>query len=318
MHAYLVPKWDVTLRKDALVRNAHSSTSIEGNKLTLEQVTELAAGREIMASRKDKKEVLNYLRILQHLDTYADKEKITEKSILKLHQTITQGVLDNKQDCGNYRTQQVYVGDRQGNVVFMPPKPEEVPRLIHELVEWLNLSETQQLDPVIVAGIAHYEFVRIHPFIDGNGRTARSLASLILLLRGFDIKRFFALDDYYDSDRNAYYAALKSVNQRTLNLNAWLEYFTDGVSLSVDSVKERVLRLSSERLRKDLKGQIALTERQMSIIEHLQQFHQITAGEVAKTFKITRQAALKELTKMADLRIIALQGKGRGAHYILV
>ena len=318
MHAYLVPKWDVALRKEALVRNAHSSTSIEGNRLSLEQVTELAAGREVMATRRDKQEVLNYLYVLEHLADFAEHDKITEKSILDLHRRITKDVIDNLKDSGKYRNRQVYVGDRIGNVIFMPPKTEDVPTLMRSLVAWLNSEETKKLDPVLVAGIAHYEFVRIHPFIDGNGRTTRSLASLILILRGFDIKRFFALDDYYDLDRKAYYAALQTVNQTTLNLNKWLEYFTDGVAVSVDSVKERILRLSSQKLRKDLKGQITLTERQMKIIEHLQRNKKITAGEVAKSFKITRQAALKELLKLIELGVIKLKGKGRGAHYILV
>ena len=112
-----------------------------------------------------------------------------------------------------------------------------------------------------MAGISHYELVRIHPFVDGNGRTARALATLILYLRGFDIKRFFALDDYYDSDRPAYYAALQSVNQETLDLTGWLEYFTGGVLISLSKVKERVLQLSLEKRKRNAKGQIALSER---------------------------------------------------------
>ena len=92
--------------------------------------------------------------------------------------------------------------------------------------------------------------MRIHPFIDGNGRTARVLAALILYLRGFDTKQFFCLDDYYDSDRPAYYRVLQGVNQNTLDITKWLEYFVEGVKVSIAAVKERVVRLSSERLRK--------------------------------------------------------------------
>ena len=91
-----------------------------------------------------------------------------------------------------------------------------------EFVSWLNAKQADLLDPVLVAGIAHYEFVRIHPFVDGNGRTARTLATLILYKRGFDSKRFFALDDYYDSDRPTYYAALGSVDPRKRDVTAGL------------------------------------------------------------------------------------------------
>ena len=175
-----------------------------------------------------------------------------------------------------------------------------------------------QLHPVILAGISHYEFVRIHPFIDGNGRTARALATLILFLKEFDIKRFFALDDYYDSDRTAYYNALKSVDPKTLDLTDWLEYFTEGVHISISRVREEILRLSSKKLRRESKAQIALTDRQIKIIDYIQKNGRITAGDIAKMYNISRQAALKELSKLVEHEIIKLKGSGRGAHYILI
>ncbi len=318
LNSYLVPKWEVSLRKDALIRATHASTAIEGNPLTLEEVSQLASGRKVMAARKAELEVLNYLRVLENIEKYQEKSKITEKNILKLHKDVTKEILDNPEYEGRYRELQVYVGDRiTGKVVFMPPRPEEVPEQMKEFIEWINSTDSYNLDPVIVAGISHYEFVRIHPFIDGNGRTARALATLILNLREFDIKKFFALDDYYDSDREAYYGALDSVNAKTLDLTKWLEYFTDGVLVSITKVKEKVLTLSLEKHKKESKGQVSLTERQMKIINHLQQNERITAGDTAKMFKITRQAALKELSKLVKLEIIKLEGKGRGAYYVL-
>ncbi len=185
------------------------------------------------------------------------------------------------------------------------------------LVVWLNSSEAQALDPIIEAGVAHYEFVRIHPFIDGNGRTARALSTLILYLRGFDAKQFFCLDDYYDTDRPTYYRVLQSVDQKTLDLTGWLEYFVEGVTVSIAAVKESVIRLSSERLRRTKKGQIALTERQMKILERIIQDSKITVGEVAEMFGITRQAALKEINKLVSMKVVLLKGKGRGANYVL-
>ncbi len=318
LNSYLVPKWEVSLRKDALIRATHASTAIEGNPLTLEEVSMLASGRKVMAARKAELEVMNYLRVLENIEKYQEQGKITENIILKLHKEVSKDVLEKPEHEGRYRELQVYVGNRiTGKVVFMPPPPEDVPGLMRGFIEWVNSNESYHLDPVIVAGISHYEFVRIHPFIDGNGRTARALATLILNLREFDIKRFFALDDYYDSDRRAYYNALDSVDPRTLDLTQWLEYFTDGVLISITKVKEKVLRLSLEKHKKESKGQIALTERQMKIIENIQNDGKITAGDVAKMFKVTRQAALKELSKLVKLGIIKLEGKGRGACYVI-
>lgn len=318
LNSYLVPKWEISLRRDALIRAAHASTAIEGNPLTLEEVSQLAQGRKVMATRKAELEVLNYLRVLENIEKYNEKGKITEKIILKLHKDVTKDVLEAPEHVGKYRELQVYVGNRiTGKVIFMPPSPGEVTELMREFIEWINSTDSHNLDPVIVAGLSHYEFVRIHPFVDGNGRTARALATLILNLRDFDIKKFFALDDYYDSDRTAYYNALKSVDQKTLDLTQWLEYFTDGVLLSISKIKEKVVRLSLEKHKKESKGQVALTERQMKIIEILQKNGKITAGDAAKVFKITRQAALKELNKLVKLEVIKLEGKGRGANYVL-
>ncbi len=319
LNSYLVPKWEVSLRKDALIRATHASTAIEGNPLTIEEVSQLARGRKVMVARKAELEVLNYLRVLENIEKYQEQGKITEKIILKLHKDISKEILEKSEYEGRYRELQVYVGNRvTGKVVFMPPPPEDVPKLMNEFIEWINSDNSYHLDPVIVAGVSHYEFVRIHPFVDGNGRTARALATLILNLQKFDIKKFFALDDYYDSDRTAYYKALDSVNPTTLDLTQWLEYFTNGVLISITKVKEKVLRLSLEKHKKDSKGQIPLTERQMKLIEYLQQNGRITAGDAAKMFEITRQAALKELTKLVKLEIIKLEGKGRGAYYVLV
>lgn len=318
LNSPFIPKWEVSLRRDAIIRSAHSSTAIEGNRLSLKQVSDLAQGREIMATRKDKQEVLNYLKALQSIDKLTDSKRIAEKDILRIHKIVTKDTLENPSDCGVYRNRYVIVGNRlTGEVYFRPPANENVPKLMKKLVMWLNSSEAKALDPVIEAGIAHYEFVRIHPFIDGNGRTARVLATLILYLRGFDVKQFFCLDDYYNSDRPSYYRALQSVNQNTLDMTRWLEYFVEGVKVSITAVKESVIRLSSERLRKARKGQIALTERQMKVVEFINQNGRITNRDVRDMFKISDEAVRKEISKLTKNGVLKSKGKGRAVYYVL-
>lgn len=307
----LIPKWEISLRRDALISSAHASTAIEGNKLTLEEVSQLAQGRKITATRKEKQEVLNYLNVLTNIEKYHEDGKITEKLLFKLHKDITKDTLDAQQHEGAYRKVQVYVGNKiTGEVVFMPPRSEEVQKLIQDLLERIN-QETE-INPVILAGLAHYELVRIHPFVDGNGRTARALATLILYIRDFDIKRFFALDDYYDSDRNTYYAVLKKIDKNTLDTTHWLEYFTDGVLISLTRVKEKILSFSI----KTTGPQIALTERQMKIMEKIVTNGQITSGEIQEMFKISRQAVHKELKKIVELGVIEAKGEGKAIYYI--
>jgi len=319
LNSPLIPKWNVTLRQEAIINSAHSSTSIEGNRLSLEQVSELARGREIAAARKDKQEVLNYLDVLRNMKNLIKENFITEKDILNIHRMVTKNTLDNLEDCGVYRNRYVVVGNRfTGEIFFRPPQNLEVPGLVKDLLSWINSKESKELDPTIEAGIVHYELVRIHPFVDGNGRTARVLAALFLYLRGFDTNQFFCLDDYYDSDRPAYYKALQSVKPDILDLTNWLEYFTEGVNISTEAVKERIVRLSSRRLRKTKGRQIALTERQMRIIEFINQNGKITNRDVREMFKLSNRAALDEINKLLELQALKSQGKGRALHYIML
>ena len=318
LHAHLVPKWEVSIRREQLIRAAHASTAIEGNPLTLEEVSRLAEGRDVMAARRAKDEVLNYLRVLEHIDAYQNGGQVSEDHLLALHHDITQGTLDDPATEGTVRKVRVVVGNRHTKeVVYSPPPPKDVAPLMTALITWLNSDAAHQMHPVLIAGIVHYELVRIHPFVDGNGRTARALATLILAMREFDIKRFFTLDDFYDSDRPAYYAVLKAVNKTYPDSTVWLDYFTEGVEISLHRVKERVLLLSSDEHRKESGGQVALSERQMKIIEYIHANGSIKTTNLVSIFHISRQAALKELSQMADKELIQMKGIRKAAHYVL-
>jgi Fic family protein len=319
--AKLVPKWELSLRKEALIHAAHSSTHIEGNQLTLEEVSQLALGREVSVMRRDKQEVLNYLNVLSHLEKYLPKNSFNASLLLKIHKDLLKQALTESKDEGVFRNRAVVIGHRgedgKAVVTFRPPAASNVPGLIQNFVAWLNHPGNEQIHAVLTAGIAHYELVRIHPFIDGNGRTARVLATLILFDRGFDTRRFFALDDYYDSDRIAYYDALQSVDPKTLDLTYWLEYFCEGVAFTVGRVKEKIEQLSQGRHRRKSEPQVSLTKRQMSIVEAIGRSGKITSREMQKMFKISAQAVHKEIKKLRDQKVVRLVGKGRAAHYEL-
>ncbi len=319
LNAPLIPKWEVSLRRDALIKSAHSSTAIEGNRLSLEEVSALAEGRDLMLRRKDKQEVLNYLEALDKIPNYAKITPFGTDDLLKIHKIVTKETLDNPKDEGVFRNQQVYVVNRAtGQIVFTPPVTEDVPKLVNEMLQWFNSKKVEDIDSVIEAGIAHYEMVRIHPFIDGNGRTARVFATLILFKRQFDVKRFFALDDYYDQDRPAYYTALNKVSQQTLDLTGWLEYFTEGVAVSLKAVRNKVIGLSKDiKVLKD-RGQIALTKRQMKIVEHIVSQGRITNREIRDMFSLSNRAALDEINKLMELKVLRAKGRGRSAYYTLV
>lgn len=231
--------------------------------------------------------------------------------------------MQNNSDCGVFRNRQVFVGRRifdgtgfREEVVYMPPATEEMPGLVKEFIDWLNLEKTWGTNPVLLAGVVHYEIARIHPFIDGNGRTARLFATLILYLSGFDHRRIFALDDFYDLDRQGYYTALKIAQQNENDWTQWLEYFTTGVAFSVNEVKDAVLKLGLKK--KGIKpAQIALTSKQMKIVEYINTNGRVTNKDLQMLFNISAQAVHKEIVKLIKLKVIRPIGKGRALHYIL-
>jgi len=309
VNAPVVLEMEVSLKREALLKSAHHSTAIEGNPLSLNQVDKLAKGIKIQGQKRAMQEVLNYLNVLNNMDKYIDDGKITPKNVLKLHENITHYTLKYTYLEGQYRSEPVYVVNRDGDIVFTPPNANLVPGQIEDLLEWINNS-SGDLNAVISAGIIHYEFVRIHPFIDGNGRTSRALAAIYLYLRGFDVD--FTLDKYYHSDRQAYYDALNSVDQKTQDLTDWLLYFLEGFLTSIDEIKNRIMFFPVGTTKK-----IKLSEKMLKILEYIHLNGSITNSEVQKLLKISRQGAYKDLRNLMDKGIIVKKGGSRSTYYIL-
>lgn len=310
----ILPSIEDKLRKDALISRTHHSTSIEGNPLSQAEVAIIIDGGKIPARPKDKQEIINYVSVLKYLDSASSWKEITVATILRIQALATKNIL-SAEHSGKYRDRMVYVVDRFGRTVFTPPDTKFVPGLARNLTNWLNSKGSFNLHPILVAGIAHYELVRIHPFIDGNGRTARALATLILYQRDFDIKHFFALDDYYNEDREAYYTALQYVNQQTLDLTQWLEYFTEGVTVQMSKLKKKIESLAHEPILKKLKKRIILKERQWKLLEQLKKKEMVTNLEYQNIAGISREMAKRDLTFLVGEGILKRFGKGRRVYY---
>ena len=319
LRAPIVPRWEVELRREALTRSAHHSTSIEGNPLSLEEVTDLLTGCEVLAHPRDRQEVLNYAAVLRYIDRHflGQVQLLTEQTIKHLHDLVVQDILPAGES-GHYRRVPVVVGvPVTGKVVFRPPGWEQVPTLMAGLIGWLNTPQATALMPVLQAGIAHYELVRIHPFTDGNGRTARALATLILAQRGFDLKRFFALDEYYNQDRASYYEALRSVDPQTQDLTEWLEYFVQGVAVEMVRVERRVEELARLYRVEQATEQISLNLRQIKLLDYLQSSGSISNSEYQELFMVSKRTASNDLGELAAHGLLSIEGAGRATRYRL-
>lgn len=319
--APLLPLWEKQFREDAIVRTAHHGTHIEGNKLNLSEAKEILTGGEVIGRPRDVQEVINYRRVLDVIEEESKRglKRITEQLIQKLHRTVVNKILDQEKS-GVYRQKQVVIRNSEtGEVTFRPPAAAEVPFLMRELLYWLNKTREGDEHPVITAGITHHELVRVHPFIDGNGRVARALTTLILFLGKYDIRRFFSLEEYYDKDAISYYKNLMEASSG--NSTVWLEYFTRGVALEFERVKKRVLKLSKDTYLKEKLGgkQVFITERQTKIIEYIQSIGYLQNQQFAELLPaVSEDTVLRDLKDLIGKGIIKKVGRTKAARYVMV
>ncbi|MFH0780059.1 MAG: Fic family protein [Parcubacteria group bacterium] len=321
--AKILPQQEIRLRRQAIIRMTHHSTEIEGNKLNLNQVEALYAKKKIDAPDRDIYEVKNYLNALKYIEkTVKDKKPITEKVILSIHKLVTDKTLA-PQYCGHYRSGSIYVVRRRfgqpQETLYAGPDAKRVPLLMAEFVAWLQESETKEINPALAAAVAHLEVAAIHPFNDGNGRTARALATLILYRRGYDFRRLFALEDYYNSDRQAYYKAVnlgKTYDERRTDSTAWLEYFVKGFKKEIDEVKNKITSLSGRNAGGKIKSQIYLTPAQLKIIDFLDQVGRISVKDAEDILSCPRRTAQLHLQKLKKIKMIKATGKGKNTAYI--
>ena len=315
----ILPIWQSRFQKEALIRQAHHTTHIEGTELTIEQVRDLVDDKSIVARERDIQEVRNYLKVAAFIDdVYGDPNmELDLRTIRHIHYLTLAGI-EGGYEPGEFRKIQNYVvNSKTKEIIYTPPSALEVPILMLELVDWMRSDEANQLSPLLRAGIAHYQLVAIHPFLDGNGRTARALANLILYHAGYDIKKLFSLEEYYDTNPTGYYEALQSV-RKTGELTTWLEYFTAGIAEEMEKIKEHVLAHSRDRVLRDKIGQVKLSPRQLEILSYVEKHGQITNRELQVLAHLSHASSHKELTTLVDKGVLKKVGKGRGTHYVLV
>ena len=292
---------------------SHYSTSIEGNPLNLDEVKTLIKNNQ-KPTTKAEQEVLNYFNVLNQLNNYCDKP-ITKNTILSVHKDLTKDLLKNPEYEGKFRDTRVFIGNLHTQKInYMPPDAYKVPYLVDELLDWLNNS-TDEMYPVIIAGILHYELVRIHPFVDGNGRTSRLMATLILSIHKFNIDNYFTLDEFYNIDRQAYVDALNSADKNH-DLTNWLEYFCRGVLYSIDKVKSEVLKLAEITSKYDTA--IQLTPNEISVLNLIEEKKHIQNKDIQEMLNISPQGSYKIIRKLKDKKLIESRGKGRNTEYILM
>lgn len=315
--ATLSKDWVSKMQARALILEAHHTTHIEGTHLSLDQSERLIAGEKMTGvDSEDVKELLNYRKAFDFVADYVFSQgPITEALIREIHRRLVEDVRGNTAQPGQYRTIQNYVANsKTKEVIYTPPAPYDVPVLMAELVDWLQNERT--IPPVLVAGIAQFQLVHIHPFVDGNGRTSRLLSTLCLYRSGYDFKKLFTISEYYDRNRQDYYQALQSVRNKNMDMTSWLEYFVSALETQMHEIQLK----GSQVMKLDiLVLQYKLSERQKQALESLlirekdftiQEYESLCPG-------INRRSLQRDLSNLIEKGIITQEGIKKAARYRL-
>jgi len=298
--------WIPALQKDTRIRNAHSSTAIEGNPLSLEQVRAIEEGREIPATaQRARREVANYFAGLRFVEKNAQANAITHAQVLKLHRIMADKVMDQGA-AGQYRTIRVRVGS------YVAPPPEQVRPMMSGLLEWWN-KDAAKLSPILSSAIVHHRFETIHPFADGNGRAGRMLSLWELYRRGFDNHHIFSIDEFYWEDRPSYYAALQSVREEDGDLTAWLEYSAEGLGVTLERVWSRIQKLTA----RGGKAKLVLRPKQEQLLHLLREHKALTPREIWDALGISKQGALDLLRPLIKVGLVRRIGTKKTGRYVL-
>ncbi len=294
-HIPLPPPVEAELRRQARVRSTHFSTRIEGNRLTLDEAERVIRDdRAVFQGReRDVSEVRNYWNARLRVDEWAERGRpVTEDLIRRLHAMVEKGPRARPTP---YRDGQNAIRDAgSGALVYLPPEAKDVSGLMQELVTWIESALRAEMPVPIIAGLAHYQFVTIHPYYDGNGRTARLLATFILHRSGYGLNGFLSVEEFYARDLAGYYNALAVhphhnyyMGRAEANLSGWTEYFIETLTTTFEAVAVEASRLVEAGVEPELACLRRLDRRARTVLALFARKDRIVSSDVAEALALS-------------------------------
>jgi len=298
--------------KDSYAISAFASTSIEGNPLPLTEVRKLLKQKPIHI-RDTEREVLNYNKALEHLNSLVNKPKtIDSEFVCKIQSLVIEGLMDKK-NIGKFRKDAVVVNDpKKRQIAYIPPDAKDVIGLMTELSVYLK-KEFNNIDPLILAGIFHKQFVIIHPFMDGNGRTTRLITKYLLARMGLDTFKLFSFENYYNKNITRYFSSVGVLGdyydiKEKVDFTDWLIYFTEGII-------DELLRV--QKLLNSTNFVTRIGDHEKVILDYIKKRGSISKGEYDKITDRARSTQILDFKRMVEKGLINREKQGKATFYTL-
>jgi Fic family protein len=318
LYSYIKPEIENELVFDSIIEEAWASNIIEGAFTTHKRAQELVRRN---LTPKDKNELM--MKNNHQAMTFIIENRESDFSIdfiLNLHRIITQDTLEDPEYAGKFRDDDVFIRDKTNTVIFKPMTAEKIENSLKNLVTWVNTqSDKDFIHPIVKASIIHFFLVYVHPFFDGNGRTARALFYFYLLKNRYDFFKYFSISALIAKQKEKYYKAIKEVEDYDDDLTYFLLYSADVVMKSIDEILDKIAKkYTSDRISKtlDLKG-VYLNKRQKKLIKILidQDHKNITTRRYQKIFKVSYGTARSDLNELSDKGLLQKKKLGKGFLY---
>lgn len=288
---------ETNIRRKSTLKSSLFSARIEGNTLTLDELPKTSS------KSQRTQEVFNILRALNWVYERRSKD-LNLKDILSLHQMIMAG-LAQKQDVGKFRTEVGAIYNSAGIAIYLPPRPTQILPLIKKLIKFANL-EKEQFAP-IKAALVHFSFEKIHPFLDGNGRTGRLILQAILQKDGYGMKGILPLEEYLDNHKSEYYKVLEATDK---DVTDYVEFILEGVAETAKGVKEQFLK------KDELKIEDLLLPRRGEILNIIKEHGMVNFDAIRRRFLGVNERTLRyDLKKLSDAGLIKKRGTTNGVYY---
>ncbi|MEN9406794.1 MAG: hypothetical protein RLZZ455_10 [Candidatus Parcubacteria bacterium] len=314
----LIPSLALQLATENQILATHYSTSIEGNPLSTLDVTNIILGDQVATTKPDR-EVKNYFSVLTRLfDLQRRRVPIDTKLTRELHKELMDGLETN--DLGEFRDSGVFVGHKEKGQLVVKHNPpfhtrDEIEKALSVRYTWL--MQEDELHPMIKAGIFHHQFVYVHPFLDGNGRLARLLTAYYLLLKQYEVARYFILDDYYDVDRHLYSDSLHTADDG--DETQWVEYFLEGIAYSLQAASGRIELMRKAGVEEVMgEKRVLVTPREEQVLEIVINKKAVKTSDIEGALSVTRQQAHALLSSLVEKHILQKHGRTKLSYYTLL